>query len=216
MPSSTIQEYLESIYKISLQGEVRPTQVAEALGVSGATVTATLRRLEAAGLITRPGGGVELTAAGRREAIQVVRRHRVAERFVVDVLGLPWEAAHEEACVLEHAMSDRVLEALERLLENPAVCPHGHPIPTVDGDIREVASRPLTELAVGESGVVSSVAEDDEDVLAYLASLGLFPGARVRVLESAPFGGPLMVSVDGSEHPLAREIAVSVSMEIAS
>lgn len=213
MPSATIQEYLEAVYKMSLHGDVRPTQIAEALAVSGATVTATLRRLETAGLVTRPDGGVALTEAGRREALEVVRRHRVAERFVVDVLGLPWESAHEEACLLEHAMSARVLEAMERLLENPAVCPHGHPIPTVDGDVVVVAGRPLAELGVGEAGRVLRVAEDDDEVLAYLASLGLYPGARVRVLESAPFEGPLLVSVDGREHPLAREIAASVSME---
>src|SRR5450759_1376181 len=95
MPSATLEECLETIYKISLRGPVRPTQIAEALSVSGATVTATLRRLEAAGLVSRPEGGVALTESGQREAIAVVRRHRIAERFLVDALGLPWDAAHE-------------------------------------------------------------------------------------------------------------------------
>jgi DtxR family Mn-dependent transcriptional regulator len=212
MPSATLEEYLETIYKISLSGPVRPTQLAEALSVSGATVTATLRRLEAAGLVSRPEGGVALTESGRREAIEVVRRHRVAERFLVDALGLPWDAAHEEACVLEHAMSPRVLAALESYLDNPSVCPHGHPIPTVDGTMAELVGRPLSELIAGDAGRVARVG--DEEILAYLGSLGLYLGARVKVVESAPFNGPLLISVDGTEHPLSREIATLVSVEV--
>lgn len=216
MPSATLEEYLETIYKISLSGHVRPTQIAEALSVSGATVTATLRRLEAAGLVSRPEGGVALTESGQREAIAVVRRHRIAERFLVDVLGLPWDAAHEEACLLEHVMSPRVLEALEAFLDNPSVCPHGHPIPAVDGTMAELVGRPLAELSAGDAGRVARVGEDDEEVLAYLGSLGLYPGARVKVVETAPFDGPLLISVDGQEHPLSREIAGAVSVEVVS
>jgi DtxR family Mn-dependent transcriptional regulator len=216
MPSATLEEYLETIYKISLTGSVRPTQLAEALSVSGATVTATLRRLETAGLVSRPEGGVALTDAGRREAMEVVRRHRIAERFLVDALGLPWDAAHEEACRLEHAMSPRVLEALETFLDNPSVCPHGHPIPAMDGTMAELVGRPLAELVAGDAGRVTRVGEDDEEVLAYLGSLGLYLGAGVKVVEAAPFNGPLLISVDGREHPLAREIADGVSVEVVS
>ena len=159
MPSATIQEYLEAIYKLSLKGEVRPTQLAEVLAVSGPTVTATMRRLEAAGLVTRPDGGLELTEQGHREAIEVVRRHRLAERFLVDALQLPWETVHEEACLLEHAMSPRVLAALEIFLDNPSVCPHGHPIPSVEGVLPVPAGSPLAELAAGDEGYVVRVSD---------------------------------------------------------
>ena len=214
VPSATLEEYLEAIYKISLAGDVRPTLIAEALGVSGPTVTVTLRRLAAAGLAERSsGGGVSLTETGRREAVEVIRRHRIAERFLVDVLELPWEAAHEEACRLEHAMSPRVLEALERFLENPEVCPHGHPIPSVDGVVPALLGMPLAEIAAGAEGVVVRVAEDDDAVLGYVASMGLLPGVRVRVAEVAPFGGPLMVEVAGKEHAVAREVAAVVFVE---
>jgi DtxR family transcriptional regulator, Mn-dependent transcriptional regulator len=213
MPSATLEEYLESIYKISLAGEVRPTQIADALGVSGPTVTATLRRLEAAGLVERPAGGVALTQSGMHEAVAVIRRHRIAERFLVDTLELPWEAAHEEACLLEHAMSPRVLEALERYLDNPSVCPHGHPIPTIDGVVPELAGVPLSQLGQGSEGVVVRVSEDRDEMLGYLASVGLRPGVRVRVTEVAPFDGPLLVAVQGMVHPLAREVAGLVSVE---
>jgi len=215
MPSATIQEYLEAIYKLSLKGEVRPTQLAEVLAVSGPTVTATMRRLEAAGLVTRPDGGLELTEQGHREAIEVVRRHRLAERFLVDALQLPWETVHEEACLLEHAMSPRVLAALEIFLDNPSVCPHGHPIPSVEGVLPVPAGSPLAELAAGDEGYVVRVSEDDEKVVAYLGSIGLIPGARVRVLEVAPFDGPMLVVVPGSEHAVSKEVAKSVFVELA-
>jgi len=215
MPSSTIQEYLEAIYKLSLKGEVRPTQIADGLGVSGPTVTATLRRLEAADLVTRPEGGVELTAQGLREAMEVVRRHRLAERFLVDALGLPWETVHEEACLLEHAMSPRVLESLERFLDNPSVCPHGHPIPSVEGVLPALAGVPLSSLVAGSHGVVVRVSEDDDKVVSYLGSIGLVPASRVRILEVAPFDGPMLLVVSGSEHAVSLEVARCVFVEVA-
>jgi len=213
MPSATLEEYLETIYKISLNGEVRPTQIADALSVSGPTVTATLRRLETAGLVTRPAGGVALTEQGRRDAIEVVRRHRLAERFLVDALQLPWDSVHEEACLLEHAMSPRVQAALEKFLDNPSVCPHGHPIPSSDGVLPEPTGVPLSTLEVGAEGLIVRVGEENEAVLTYLGSIGLVPGARVRVLEIAPFDGPLLLSVSGYEHAVALAVAQIVFAE---
>jgi len=207
MPSATLEEYLETIYKISESGEVRPTQLADALSVSGATVTATLRRLEAAGLVDRPAGGVALTGRGRIEALSIIRRHRLAERLLVDVLGLPWDEVHEEACKLEHALSPRVQSALEVFLDNPEVCPHGHPIPSSDGKIASVKGVPLSEVRAGAGASILSVAEDDETLLAHLASLRLFPGAHVDVLEVEPMDGAMLVAVAGSPHALGRDVA---------
>lgn len=213
MPSETLQEYLETIYKMSLNGDVRPTAIADALGVSGPTVTATMRRLEGAGLITRPDGGVALTDVGKREAIEVIRRHRIAERFLVDVLQIPWESVHEDACLLEHAMSPRVLSALEAYLDNPSVCPHGHPIPSDDGSLPVLKGEPLSGALVGSDGLVVRVGEDDDAVLAYLGTIGLVPGAHVHVRELAPFSGPLLISVGGVEHAVSREVADTVFVE---
>lgn len=124
-----LEEYLEAIYRISPDEAVRPVDIAEALGVRAPTVTATLGRLETRGYIEREGTGVLLTEAGATEAAAILRRHRVAERFLVDYLGFDKSTVHDEACVLEHAMSDRLLDALESLLDDPTTCPHGHPIP---------------------------------------------------------------------------------------
>jgi len=207
MPSETLEEYLETIYKLSERGAVRPTPIAEALGVSGPTVTATLKRLESRGLITRRDGDVVLTREGERLAVDIIRRHRLAERFLVDVLGLAWEEAHEDACRLEHALSPRVMEALEQYLESPEVCPHGHPIPTSEGEIATVDGVPLCDIESGETSEIIQVAEDDEAMLTYLGSLGMYPGTPVRVCEVAPFKGPLLIEVNGVTYALGRDIA---------
>ncbi len=213
MPTPTLEEYLETIYKLSQRGEVRPTQIADAIGVSGPTVTATLRRLEAQGLTSREGNAISLTPDGLTQSLDVVRRHRIAERFLVDTLGLDLDAAHEDACLLEHALSPRVLGALEVFLESPSVCPHGHPIPASDGSMTAVVGMPLSDARPGESWRVLQLAEDNHEVLSYLTDLGLMPGAKLVVREAAPFGGPLLVDIDGSPSAIAREMAARVLVE---
>lgn len=211
MPTPTLEEYLETIYKLSEDGSVKPTQIAEAIGVSGPTVTATLKRLETHGLVTRSGTAVVLTSEGRARSVDVVRRHRIAERFLVDILGLDWEAAHEDACLLEHALSPRVLGALEDYLDNPTVCPHGHPIPAADGSVQHDAGTSLADVTAGTSAVVLRVAED-EDLLGYLGSVGLTPNAVVRVIAVEPFDGPLTVEVAGDVRALGRDVARFVTV----
>lgn len=213
MPTSTLEEYLESIYKLATQGPVRPTQIADAIGVSGPTVTATLRRLESQGLVTREGTTVVLTGEGTARALDIVRRHRISERFLVDALGLDWEAAHEEACLLEHALSPRVLTALELFLDNPDVCPHGHPIPTADGLVASLSGSLLADVAAGSTARVLCVAEEDDEMLGYLGELGLRPGASVTVIDSAPFDGPLTVDVAHTRTAISRDVARLVTVE---
>lgn len=210
MPSHTIEEYLETIYKLTERGPVRPARIAEALGVSGPTVTATLRRLGRDGFVTRPDGLVALTEDGRRAALDVVRRHRVAERFLADILKLPWEDVHDEACRLEHALSPKVVAALETLLENPQTCPHGHPIPAEDGKVAAPEGVPLAMLAGGTVATVIRVDEDDEGLLGYLASLGLFPGTRLAVLDVSPFDGALLIEAGSGRFALSREAASKI------
>jgi DtxR family Mn-dependent transcriptional regulator len=204
MPTSTLEEYLESIYKLGEKGVVRPTMIAESVGVSGPTVTATLKRLQARGLITRSKSAVELTNVGQREALDIVRRHRL------DVLGMGWDEAHEDACLLDHALSPRVQAALEGYLDNPSVCPHGHPIPSAEGVIEPVVGDPLCDVGTNGEGRIVQVAEDNDELLQYLGSLGMFPGTDVKVCEVAPFNGPLLIEVNGSRYAIARDIASKI------
>jgi DtxR family Mn-dependent transcriptional regulator len=214
MPTATLEEYLESIYRLSEESTtVRPTQIAESVGVSGPTVTATLRRLEVQGFVVREGTGVVLTVEGRARAVDILRRHRVAEKFLVDTLGMEWGVAHEEACLLEHALSPRVMVALERFLDHPELCPHGHAIPLADGSVPAAPlGHPLCDVPVGKSASVLRVSEDDEHVLGYLGSLGLKPGETVNVVEAAPFEGPLTVEVKGIKTAIAHEVAALVTV----
>jgi DtxR family Mn-dependent transcriptional regulator len=213
MPSETLEEYLEAIYKLAERGEVRPGHLAEVMGVSAPTVTATLGRLKARGLIERPDGGVALTLSGRQAALDIIRRHRLAERFLVDVLGLSWDEVHTEACQLEHALSPRVQEALETFMDNPSVCPHGHPIPSASGEIAESRGLPLCDLASGESARILRIDDESGELLSYLSSLGMFPGTPVKVCEVAPFKGPLLVEVGDSKYAVGREVAGKIAVE---
>ena len=154
-----------------------------------------------------------LTAEGRIRALDIVRRHRVAEIFLVQTLGLDWDSAHEDACLLEHALSPRVLEALERFLDNPEVCPHGHPIPAADGSVAPVTGEPLCDVPAEHPVRVLRVAEDKTRCS---ATSGRSACGRVRwspLLDSAPFGGPLTIDIAGVRTAIARDIARLVTVE---
>jgi DtxR family transcriptional regulator, Mn-dependent transcriptional regulator len=216
VPSETLEEYLETIYKLSEKGEVRPMQIAEALGVSAPTVTATLGRLEKGGLIRRPHTGVALTREGTAQAISIIRRHRLAEVFLHDVLQLPWDVVHEEACKLEHALSPDVAVALERFLEDPQRCPHGHVIPRADGSMPDETGIALSEATPGSTYIVSRVDdEEDEEFLTYIGGLGLYPGTRVRVTEVAPYDGPITVMVGDAPCAVGRQAASQIRVTAA-
>lgn len=210
MPTPTLEEYLETIYKLSEHGTVKPTAIAESVGVSGPTVTNTLKRLEGGGYVIRQGTDVVLTESGSAAALDIVRKHRVAERFLVDVLGLGWDEAHDDACRLEHALSPRVLVALEEFLNNPEVCPHGNPIPRADGKIPSAQGTPLASLGLGARCEVVRIEEEDEELLRYLKEIGLVPGAQVLIAEVAPFSGPFTLSVGGRSSAISHEIAEKV------
>ena len=180
------------------------------MGVSGPTVTATLKRLESRGFITRSGGKISLSPQGEILALDIIRRHRISERFLVDVLGMSWDEAHEDACRLEHALSHRVLERLEQFLDNPDSCPHGHPIPTAEGQVNLAEVTLLGDHGPGVSLLISRVLEEDEAMLAYLGSMKMYPGSRVIIRDVAPFRGPITIEVNGAVHVIGREVANSV------
>ncbi len=140
----------------------------------------------------------------------MVRRHRLSERFLTDMLGIDWEAAHREACKLEHVISPEVEEKLAEILGNPATCPHGHPIPDEKGRIGKHSSKQLCDCAIDERGRIDRVEEEEPQMLQYLASLGLLPDVEVEVKEIAPFNGPLLVKAGGAQYALGREVASKI------
>jgi DtxR family Mn-dependent transcriptional regulator len=207
--TQSVEEYLEAIFKLSRDGApVTVGQLAEVLGVSPPSVSEMLRRLRATGLLEEDRSkGIDLTVAGRAEGARLVRRHRLSERFLVDVLDMPWDAVHDEACKLEHALSPEVEARLAAQLGNPRTCPHGQVIPDEDGELAEEPLRALSDLEAGDAATISCVTEEKADLLRYLASLGLLPDTEVAVESVAPFGGPVLVRVAGAQYALGREVA---------
>jgi DtxR family Mn-dependent transcriptional regulator len=210
-PSETIENYLVAIYRLAVGGNpVLGTQLAEQLGVSPAAVTEMVSRLRGSGLLTG-GRRIELSDEGLRLSRTLVSRHRLAERFLVDVLGLGWEDVHEEAHRLEHAFSPHVTERLAEFLGHPQTCPHGHPIMEAGASEPPLSLRPLSVLDRGESGVVRRIAHEDHDLLAQLSRLGIGLGTELRVV--GELNGALRVEVDGAACHIEQEAAEEVLVE---
>lgn len=195
MPTHAIEEYLESIYKLHSRGlRVIAARVAEDLGVSAPTVTEMLRRMRKEGLVVMgPGREVDLTLAGRDAAEVMIRRHRLSERLLTDLLGVPWSQAHDEACKFEHVISADVEAGLARALDYPTTCPHGNPIPGAGDPVGPLVR--LSEAPVGITAVLRCIEAEDEQLLVYVERLGLVPGAVFSVRGFAPLHGPVEVGV---------------------
>jgi DtxR family Mn-dependent transcriptional regulator len=208
------EEYLEAIYRLEREGSgVTTSGLASELGVSAASVSGMLKKLAADGYIDHQSRGeARLTPKGLVIGAQVVRRHRLAERLLTDVLGMGWDEVDAEACKLEHAISARVEERLIDVLGDPQTCPHGHPIPPADGSEPPRPGIPLAQLDVGSETTVYGVTEDVPEILRYLATVGLRPGAQVTVFEKAPLGGPLTVGVGGKRHAISLELARMITV----
>ncbi|MCW4037470.1 MAG: metal-dependent transcriptional regulator [Candidatus Bathyarchaeota archaeon] len=207
--SPTVEEYLEQIYRLEKErGIARTKHIAEMVGVSLGTVTNTIDALEQQNLVTHePYKGVKLTEDGLRIAIDVIRRHRLAERLLTDFLKLDWSRVHEHACKLEHAIVDALTNPLEKALGHPTSCPHGNPIPKACGGILEEASQPLIGLPEGEKGVVAKIVKENQEVLEYLLTINLVPGTPIEVVEKAPLDGPITLLINGRRRPISRKLA---------
>ena len=203
--SDAVQDYAKAIWSLSQRGDepVSTSALAERLEVSPASASAMIKRLESMGLVEHePYHGVQLTRAGERVALEVVRHHRLLELYLAEALGMSWDRVHDEAEVLEHAISPALSELIAAKLGNPTHDPHGDPIPTADGEIDESPTRPLSELEPGTQGVFVRVSDSDPDMLRYLAERGIAPGDRFEVLNREPFEGPLTVRFGGGSHVL--------------
>jgi DtxR family Mn-dependent transcriptional regulator len=207
------REALKAIYRLSGQGEAHTGVLAERLGLSPGTITATVKRLADRGLVDhKPYRGVELTLPGQRAAIASIRRHRIVERFLADMLGYAWNEADRLATSFEHELPQEVEDRLYVALDRPASCPHGFPIPA-----KETAELPLMPplyaLEPGDTAVVAVPGSTDPEIVAFLDTLGLRPGVLVEVKEKHPFDGPLVLRVDGMERTLGATVANQVYVQ---
>jgi DtxR family Mn-dependent transcriptional regulator len=205
------REALKAIYRFTRDGsEAHTGALAESLGLSPGTVTTLVKRLADRGLVDhRPYQGVKFTDNGRRSAIAAIRRHRIVERFLSDMLGYAWNQADALAVGFEHDLPDEVVDRLFVALHRPATCPHGFPIPDVaDHDLP--ATPQLYELTVGDVAHVAVSGSTESEIVTFLEDLGVVPGAEVKVIEKHPFDGPLVVEVGGKTRTLGERVARQV------
>ena len=214
MPPATptvFEDYLKAIYAHT-EWQDRPMTsgaLAARLGLAASSVTEMVKKLVAAGLVAHePYGAVELTAAGRDAALAIVRRHRLVETWLVTDLGFGWDEVHDEAEVLEHALSDRLLDALDARLGRPTRDPHGDPIPAADGRVRRPAAAPLAGAPAGVLGVVARVSDRDPLVLRHLAAEGIGLDVRLEVLAETPSGMRLRLVGAGPGDDREVELAI--------
>lgn len=221
MASATVEDYVKHIYVLSEKleaADVPMGQVAEALGVVPGTATTMMKALADAGLVTyAPRVGVQLTSAGQKLALHVLRRHRLLEQFLVEVLGFDWSEVHEEAEQLEHAVSERLLERMDQYLGHPTEDPHGDPIPSAEGELRKGSAKSLAECLAGSSVKVERISDQDKSFLLYISEVGLNPGVLVEVVQRNPVAESVEVLIEGTEKTVslglgaAKKIFVRVS-----
>jgi DtxR family Mn-dependent transcriptional regulator len=220
--SESIENYLKTIYELAPEGGSSSTNdIAARLSVAPASVTGMLKRLatmEPPLVDYHKHHGVQLTEEGRRVSLQIIRRHRLIELFLVKILGYSWDEVHEEAERLEHAVSERFGERLARFLDNPHFDPHGDPIPNSDLQLPEQRTVGLNEVPNGQRVVVRRVSTSNPALLRYLGDLGVQPGARLYVDAQVPFDRTIHIRLEGSTHlrVLGPEISVLIQVELLS
>lgn len=213
--SSAVGDYLKAIWSLSQDGPATTNAIAERLGFTPASVSGMLGRLSDNGLVDHVRyRGARLTDDGRREALRLIRRHRLIETFMIRELGYRWDEVHDEAETIEHAVNDRFAERLATLLGDPSHDPHGDPIPTADGDVPATPDVPLDEVGHGTVLEVARLMSQDSDTLAYLGNLGIEPHAHLTVVGREPRGGLIEIEVGGRRTSLSRDLAQLVRGEV--
>jgi len=209
------EDYLKALYNLHGDHQLVPTRdLAQRLGISSPSVSEMVTRLTAQGLVEHDRyRGQQLTREGRKVALELVRHHRLLEMFLVQVLGYSWDEVHEEAERLEHVISERMEERIFELLGRPELDPHGHAIPSLQGKVRLVSERPLTESRLGERVVVQGVSDDDPGRLRELERRGLLPGTQIEIVEESRFEGPIGVRIKGRRVSVPLGLARAIFVE---
>ena len=215
MASENIENYLKNIYKIQHEeGRVTTSSLSTRLQISPASVSEMVRKLASDGHVHhRPYKGVELTKKGRERALRIIRRHRLWELFLVEVLKYDWDEIDEEAERLEHITSERLEQRIDQVLGYPSHDPHGHAIPSSDGTLVEDDHSLLSGCAAGETLVVRRVNDASAEILQYASRAGLSLGARITVLERIRFDGSLRIRVGRHEQYVSEKLSQHIHVE---
>ncbi|MFO7320360.1 MAG: metal-dependent transcriptional regulator [Chloroflexota bacterium] len=214
--SPTMREYLAEVYRLSEQHEdkqeyVSTSSLAELLDVSAPAVNRMVTKLRDMNLLEHePYQGIRLTEAGAREALKYLRRHRICEAFLVNVMGYKWHEVHAEADRMSRALSERLVERMAEMAGNPTHCPHGEPIPDAEGNLPDFHDMPLLDAEMKTDLVLTRVQTRERDRLEYLAALGLTPGAHLQLLNIAPFNGPIQLKLGKEYRIIGHNLAGAI------
>jgi DtxR family Mn-dependent transcriptional regulator len=217
LSTEAVENYLKAIYYLATEDSAGATQlkIAQMVRVSISGVSKMLRTLEKADLIEySPYRPVKLTDRGEKIALEIIRHHRLLELYLVNSLGYSWEDVHQEADRLEHYISERMEERIEKVLGFPTFDPHGDPIPTRDGHMPATSNISLASQPIGAQLIVRRVADEDEELLRYLAVRGVTPGARLSISEREPFGGSIVLQAGEGTQRVSPAAASQVFVEV--
>ncbi len=214
--STHVEDYIKNIYKLQNdRDKVTTSSLADALNVSAASVTDMIKKLSDRSLINyMPYRGVELTRSGKKMALRTLRRHRLWEMFLVEFLDYTWDEVHDEAEKLEHIMSEDLEERIDKALGYPKHDPHGHPIPTKNGEMVEDDHPSLADLKVNDSGIVIRVNDASQSLLKHMASIGIQIQSPVKVLDIVEFDGSMLVQILENDVYVSRQVARNIFVDI--
>jgi DtxR family Mn-dependent transcriptional regulator len=215
MATKSTEDYLKCVFILSEEYDVvSPVLVAEYLDISSPAVTKMIRKLQDENFIRYiKKKGISLTAKGKKIALEIIRRHRLLELYLIKALGYTWDKVHEEAERLEHVISEEFEEKIDDWLGHPTHDPHGAPIPTKDGKLPEEHFVSLDELTVGEQAIIQRINKEDAELLRYIGSLGMYPGTSIVILSKEPFGGPIHIVVENKKQLIGKELALHICVK---
>jgi len=211
MAHEIVEQYLKVIYNLTEDGGMaKTTDIATAMDIAPASVTEMIHKLSDKGFVRHePYKGVVLRPKGMKIACKISRKHRLLERFLADFVGVSGKSRHEQACKMEHALTDEAEKNLCRIMHHPTECPHGKRIPKCDRSLTcekcTSSDTPLSEIAEGQRVIVSHLMSKNQDELCSMLSMGFVPGAEIRVEKKIPMGGPIIVSLKGTKVAIARD-----------
>jgi len=215
MPSISVENYLKYIYELGeSENRVTTNTLAEKLKIAPASVTAMVKKLSAKGFLRHiPYKGVEVTEKGKRSALRIIRKHRLWEMFLVEVLHFSWDKIHDEAEEYEHIMSERMEEKIDEVLGHPVIDPHGDPIPTKEGTIKEIEYEPLSKVEKDTQVRVVRVNDAHPELLEYIGKIGLSLSTRITVVERMGFDNSFRVKIGKKKHLLSPKMADSIFVQ---
>jgi DtxR family transcriptional regulator, Mn-dependent transcriptional regulator len=216
MLSQAVQDYLKTIYKLEEdEGTVATTNIAKHLNISGASVTGMLKRLAKMQLVDYNSyKGVKLTDDGRKISLEIIRHHRLLESYLRESLGYNLAKVHDEACRLEHYVSEEFIEKIDVILGSPEYSPMGNPIPSKTGVVPASDSVALNTCDPGDEGVIKRIADEDKEIIAYFEEMGLLPNTKIKIVERAPFNGPLTIEYNDKRQVLGNQIAKCIFVKM--